>query len=365
MDPGRQDEEGDCQDGQGDEERPAVVAAPDHGGQERDHADQEGAAEHHCRHAQDQEARPPVRPGLGGIPNPGAVQGKARPGLRDERPRVERVDGQPRVAGRRVDDLVEQADDGEPEGQAQDLRRDQPDQRRGQDPPGPVAGRPGDEVAPDDQDRRQRDQDPELGLDDRRHGREQGGALVAPAPQVTDGEEQDQRPDGVDLRPDRAVEPGDRHEQDQRGRRERRAATGSEVRGELEDGDREPQVGQDRGQLQEIARPGAGPAQGLRNEAQSPQDVQVAGRVVDEDRAVVDPVRPVPGELHRPAVERGDVDLESRPGQEDVCDDEPKDEAEREKDAERDGDVPKPHPGLLARPRPLARCGASQGERPP
>ena len=365
VDARRQDEEGDRDHGEGDEQRAAVVTAPDRRGEERDQTEEQPAPDGDGGDAEHEETGTAVRAGRRQVADPGAALGEAVAVLRDEGPRVERVDGQPRVAGRRVEDLPEQPHDGQSERQAQELGRGKPDERRRHEAARPVAGRPRDQVAAQDQDRCERDQDPELGLDDRGHRREERRPFVPSTPQLAHGEQQDQRPDRVDLGPDRAVEPGDRHEQDHRGGDQRRAAAGAQVGREQEDGDREPEVGEDRGQLQQGARRSAGPAEQLRDQAQAPQDIEVAGRVVDEDRAVVDPERPVPGELHRPAVERVDVHLEPRPGQEDVCDDEPKGEAEREKDAERDGDVPKPHPGPLAGPRPLARCGASQGKRPP
>ena len=359
------DEEGDGHDREGDEERPPVVAPPDRRREQPDDAEQQRSSHDHGGNAKDGEPCSAVGACHRGVPDPRPVERQAGPVLGHERPRIERVHGQPRVAGGGIENLAKQPHDGQPERQAQDLGRGQSDECRREQPAGSMAGRPGDQVAAQDQDRRQRDQDPELGLDDGCHRRQQRGALVPAAPELAHREEQDQRPDGVDLRPDRAVEPGDRNEQDHRGRRERWASAGSEVRGEEENGDRQAEVGQDRRQLEEGARCRTGPAEGLRHQAQGPQDVEIPGRVVDEDRAIVDPEWPVPGELDRPAVERADVNLEPGPGKDDVCDDDPKGEAERKKDAERDCDVPEPHPGPLAGPRSLARCGASQGERPP
>ena len=278
---------------------------------------------------------------------------------------LKRIDRQPGITRGRVEDLADQAHDREPERQTEQLGRGQPDDGRRDEATRPVAGWARHQVAAEDQDRGQGNQDPELGLDDRGDRRQERRSLVPATPQVADREQQHERADRVDLGPHRAVEPGDRHEQDGRGGGQRGSPARAQVRGEQEDRHREPQVGHDRGQLQQGARGRADPAEELGDQPEAPQDVQVPGRVVDEDRSVVDAERPVPGELHRPAVEQRDVDLEPGPGQEDVCDDEPEGEAEREKDAERDGNVPKPHPGLLARPRPLARCGASQGERPP
>ena len=273
VNPGRQDEEGDRDHGERDEERAPVVAAPDRRREERDHREQQPGPDGDGGDAEDQETRTAVRAGLRHVPDPRPALGQPGPALRDERPRIERVDRQPRIAGRRVEDLAEQPHDRQPEGQAEELGGGQPDERGREEAARPVARRPRDEVAAEDEDRCERDQDPELGLDDRGHRREERRALVPPLPQLPHGEQQDERPDRIDLGPDRAVEPGDRHEQHDRGRDERRPAPRPEVRGEQEDGHREPQVGEDRRQLQQGAGRGAGPAEQLRDQAQGPQDV--------------------------------------------------------------------------------------------
>ena len=183
--------------------------------------------------------------------------------------------------------------------------------------------------------------------------------LRLPAPQLADGEDEEERAHRVHLGPDGAVEPGDRARTGRRRRRRARrggwrpssAARAKIARARARSAD-------DRRQLEEVAD---GDRERLRDEPQAPQDVQVARRVVHEDGAVVEAPRPVRGELHRPAAEARQVHLEPGAGQQDVCDDEAKGEAERKKDGERDDRVPHANPGLLAGPRALARSGAWHG----
>ncbi len=287
----------------------------------------------------------------------------------DQRPRVVGVHGDVRVATGRLHDLLEQPDDRDPERETDESGRHEAGDRGGQEPdrpaaePAPILGSL-DEVAANDHDRRERDQDPELGLDDRRDRGQDRGPLGPPPPELADGEHQEEGAHRIDLGPDRAVEPGDRHEQEDPGRRDRGAPPGPQLRRQGEDGQGEGQIGEDRRQLEELVD---GDARRLGDEAEPPEDIQVAGRVVDEHAAVVEAPRAIPGKLHRPATEAPQVNLEPGAGQQNVCDDEPKGEAEREKGAEGDDGVPHANPGLLAGPLALGRSGAWHGllVRPP
>ena len=112
------------------------------------------------------------------------------------------------------------------------------------------------QLAPDDQDGGERDEDPELRLDDRRDRcQDRSGNVVAP-PETPDGEEEDERPHRIDLGPDRAVDPGDRYRHHESGRKERPPPAPAEIRDQDEDHHRETRVGEHRRDLQEVPRCG-------------------------------------------------------------------------------------------------------------
>ena len=74
------------------------------------------------------------------------------------------------------------------------------------------------QVAAQQHDAHQRQQDDaELRLDERRHDGQRGRSLRIAAHQRRDGEQRDQRAEGVGLAPDRGVVPADRVEHVQRG----------------------------------------------------------------------------------------------------------------------------------------------------
>ena len=364
VDPGREDEEGDRHHGDGDQQRaPVVVTAPQSHHEGHDGQGDERPADDDAGDPQQGVERVGGVLRVRGVADPGPVLGQPGAVQRDERPRVVGVDGDVRVAAGRLHDLLQQAHDRDPEGQAHERRGHHAGEGRGRDPdraaaqPAAVVGTLH-QVTPDDHDGREGDQDPELRLDDRGDRRQDRGALRLPAPQLAHGEHEEERAEGIDLGPDGAVEPGDRDEQEHAGRRDGAATARPELGGQGEDRQGQGQVGEDRRQLEEAVDRDP---ERLRDEPEAPQDVQVAGRVVDEDRAVVEAPRPVLGELHGPPAEAREVDLEPGAGQKDVCDDESKGEAERKKDAERDDRVPHANPGLLAGPRALARSGAWHG----
>ena len=92
-------------------------------------------------------------------------------------------------------------------------------------------------------------------------------------------------------------------------------------------------------------------ADGLADDPDQPQDVEVAGRVVVEEVAVVEAAQAVLGEVVRPELERAQVDPETG-AWEHLCDDESKGETEREDQQDRaDGSL---RPG-----RPRRRSCAS------
>jgi hypothetical protein len=74
-----------------------------------------------------------------------------------------------------------------------------------------AAGRP--QRPPDDDERDDRHEDRELWLHQRGRDREDRGPLGPVLPQLAHGEQQEHRPERVDLAPDDRVEPGDRVDQ--------------------------------------------------------------------------------------------------------------------------------------------------------
>ena len=384
VDAGRDGEEGEGQDGQRDEDGQAVRAARDGPQDEADRGHQEDGADDDRRDDPEQgDARAAAaRVGLDGIAHPDAGVGQAHPGVAGhDGPGVVGVDGQVRVAPAGHDDLVDEAgrhererrrrlEDRQPEGQAQHDRGQEPGQAGGHDPPpvvgarlpGPHAGDdPGAGVGeaargqrvvdrpqgpPDGQDRDERDEDAELGLDDRGDDRVDRGPLGLVAPHRAQGQEQEDDPERVDLAPHHAVEPGDRVEHGHERRAEGQPLAPAELADHRPDQPADGQVGQDRRDLDEVADA----AQGDPDLPDQPQDVQVAGRVVVEEVALVEAEQAVPGEVIRPEAEGDEIGLEPGP-REQVCDDETEGETEREDHQDRaDGSL---RPG---RPR---RCSCA------
>ena len=221
---------------------------------------------------------------------------------------------------------------------------------------GPLAGASGScspasrpDGAPDRHDRDERDEDPELRLDDGRDDRVDRGPLRAVAPQLAQAQQEEDDPERVDLAPHDAVEPADRvHDRDE-GARKREPAPAAELEDHRVDEPADGEVGDDRRDLDEVADA----AERLADDPHQPQDVQVAGRVVVEEVAAVEAPRPLVGQVGGPVPERGQVDAETGSRQQ-VCDDEAEGEPEREDDHDRaDGSA---HPG-----RPRRRSRASLG----
>ena len=107
------------------------------------------------------------------------------------------------------------------------------------------------------------------------------------------------------------------------------------------------QVGQDRDGLEphrleerEGLDPGVG-VERLDERADQPEDVEIAGRVVVEERAIVEAERPLRCEVSRPVVERVEVRGEAGSRQQ-VCDDEAEGEPEGEDHQDCADGVPRP-----------------------
>ena len=178
-----------------------------------------------------------------------------------------------------------------------------------------------------------------------------GGTLGPVAPQLAQAEQHEDDAEGVDLAPDDAVEPADRvHDRDEgapaRARRSRPPSSRT-IDQTSQPIARSAMIG---GTLISSTLT---PPSDLADDPDQPQHVHVAGRVVVEEVAVVEAQRPVRRELARPESEGSQVVVKSGPGEQ-VCDDEPKGEPEREDDQDRaDGSL---RPG-----RPRRRCCASLG----
>ena len=287
-------------------------------------------------------------------PLPRAGKAHARLG-RDQCPGVVGVQRDVRVPATGDGDLLDQADRCQPEGdreedggdEAGETRRDDPHRATGTFLVALAAGRP--QRPPDRDDRDERDEDPELRLDDGRDDRVHRRALGPIAPQLAQTQQQEDDAERIDLPPDDAVEPADRVQDRDEGAREREPATPTELEDHRVDEPADREVRDDRRDLDEVADA----AQRLADEADEPQDVQVARRVVVEEVAPVEAPRALVGEVRRPVPERGQVDPEAGSRQQ-VCDDEAEGEPEREDDHDRaDGSA---HPG-----RPRRRSRASLG----
>ena len=173
-----------------------------------------------------------------------------------------------------------------------------------------------------------------------------GGALGLVAPQRAQGEQDEDDADRVDLTPDDVVEPEDRVDDHDRGAEQGEPLPTAELADHRPDEVADREVGEDRRDLDEVADA----TQRVPDGADEPQDVQVSGRVVVEEVALVEAVEPVAGEVVRPELERAQVGVEPGPGEE-ICQNETEGEAEREDDQDRaKGPL---HPG---RPRRRSRA---------
>ena len=215
---------------------------------------------------------------------------------------------------------------------------------------------------PPDRDQRQdRDQDPELRLDQRGHHGVDRRPLRVVAPQLAQPQQEEDDTDRVDLAPDDAVEPADRVDDRDERRGQRDVPPAAELEDHRPDEPADGQVGEDRRHLDEGD---TDPTDGLSDEPQHPQHVQVAGRVVVEEVALVEAVQALAGEVRRPGAEGAEIHPETRSGKE-VCDDESEGKTEREDHEDRaDGSLRPGHPRRrsCASLGPAGR-GASHRER--
>ena len=190
----------------------------------------------------------------------------------------------------------------------------------------------------------------ELRLDERGDDREDRGPLRAVAPQLAQAEQQEDDAERVDLAPDDAVEPGDRVERRRRARADaaparcaRRRARGPSTRR----ASRSPRSARIGGSL--IRSPIAAERAGRRARRATGRTGSPAcsrGR----SRARRSRTRPSLARLSAQNWNDAEVDLEAG-AREQVCDDEPEGEPEREDDEDRADGVPRP-----GRPRRRVAC---------
>jgi hypothetical protein len=211
-----------------------------------------------------------------------------------------------------------------------------------------ATGRP--EGAADRDHRDDGHEDAELRLDDGGHHGQHGRTLGTVAPQLAKREQEEHNADRVDLAPHDRVEPGDRVQDDEPAADERRPTPGAELAGHRPHEPAQDDVGDDRGQLDEVAHVAR---QDLVEQPDAPQDIEIARRVVVEEVALVEPEGSVLGEVRRPEAERLEVDLETGAGKR-LCQNEANGEPEREDDEDRAGGVSRPG-------RPLRRLRAPFG----
>ena len=442
VDPGRHDEEGDGQDRQRDKQRAPIVdqraerlravgvasavrvldqdrldpaPAPCHGETDQ-HDDQQQQRRPHVDggHAGDERGNL-IRLRAERVARPRAVRRQTVAIVRDERPRVVGVDRQIWVAAGRLDHLLEQADQRQPERQAQHDRGAERDcgargeadrtaaeaieqpvrtragrltelQRRGgrggrvrggeagrgggrgqggqgrrrHRCGGPSGEPPVHEVAPDRDHHQDRDEDAKLRLDDRREDRQDRRSLDSPAPEFTQTEQEEHNPERVHLAPDRTVEPGDRVDHDDDGRQPGAAARTAELEHHRMDEPGQCDVGQDRRQLDQVADS----AQRVADDAKQPQHVQVARRVVGKIAGSIEATRAVRGEVSGPGLKTAAIHPEAGARQQDVCDDEAEGESEGQDRDERPGGLERPRRCSRA-PVGRARSGDYQGGPPP
>ena len=183
----------------------------------------------------------------------------------------------------------------------------------------------GPERAADRHQREDRDEDPELRLDQGGDDGEDRGPLRSIAPQFSQGEQQEDDAHRIDLAPDDAVEPADRVHDGDECRAERHAAPATQLQDHRPDQPADGQISDDRRDLDEVADA----TRDTSDDADQPQDVEIAGRVVVEEISLVETGWAVRREVVRPEPERAQIHAESGPRQQ-VCDDGSKGETERE-----------------------------------
>ncbi len=385
VDAGRDDEEGEREHAHADQDRQPVRLARD---ERRHHHEQEQPEQQPADEGRRErpDLRPRGRVRDRGIRDPQPVARRALAVEREQRPQVVRVDGDVGVRRRgaehepqegRLEERrrARQRDHRQPERRGQHDRRHEPRDGGAEDADGAAGatlpaearplglrlvavatGRP--DRPPDDDERDDGDEDRELRLHQRRRDGEDRGPLRPVLPQLAHGEQQEHRPERVDLPPDDRVEPGDRVDQHD-DRREPRAAVGdAEVEDHPVHDIGEDDVGDDRRQLDQVADA----TRRVADDADEPQRVQVAGRVVGEEAAVVEAVRAFGREVVRPEPEQVQVAVEARSAEsfDPVCHDQADDESDEQ---DRQNRPAEGQPGgLLDRRLPAGRTRTRSGD---
>ena len=171
------------------------------------------------------------------------------------------------------------------------------------------------------------EQDAELRLDEGSERGERGGALTVAADEGGHAEEDDERPCGVALAPERRVVEGHRVEQVERGGSERHGLSSPPGRNPAQDepveGVADGQVDEHRRQLHEAHGHLAGIGAAAGQQPDGPEQVEVGGRIVGEPGVGVEAGRAVLPQRQGPRCVGGEVRLEARGGEEDVCDSQP------------------------------------------
>ena len=409
MDAGGQDEEGDREDRDPGQDHERGRPAGDHVRHEDEGQGKQGRADEQRRDRPDHHR---IRAeGAAGrrvedhrVAGPAAVRGNTRAVDRGEGPRVVGVDARIRILAGRVEHLEQEAglgrraraaelDDRQAERDAQGDRGQETDQPRGHDPDRPIgASLPGTgpiqdrghdagqeraverrrvrerpegrriggsvhERATDRHDRDDRDEDRKLRLDQSRDDCEDRRSLGTVAPQLANAEEEEHDPERVDLAPQDGVEPADRV-RDGEGRPDQSGpSAATQLADHRPDEPAERHVGQDRRELDQVADA----AHRVPDRPDEPQDIEISGRVIVEERPLVEAVEAFAAEVAGPELERGEVDPEARAGVE-LCDDDSEDEAEREDGDDRADAIPRPGgPRRRVRvPTRSARLGAGR-----
>ena len=354
VDAGRQNEERDGEDGQRHEKRQRRWPPGNDNADDRERGDQKDATEDyggdgtdHDRIGADRAAG--QRSEDDRIARPRPVGGDPPPVERGERPGVVGVHARVGVFAGGVEHLEQQAgldreaagrvhlEDRQPEWEAEDDRGRQPDETGRDDPdrsvcapfPGPESGGDSrrfrdrsfariDDAGTDDRDRRaqgaadrddrdDRNEDRELRLDERGNDREYCRPLRSVVPQRPKAQQQEDDAEGVDLTPEHRIEPADGVQHDQRGADERGSPTDADLARHRPHEPADRDVREDRRDLDQVADL----AGLLPDQADQPQDVEVAGRVIVEERPLVEARQALGREIVRPELERREVDLEA------------------------------------------------------
>ncbi len=210
---------------------------------------------------------------------------------------------------------------------------------------------------PDRDDGHDRHEDRQLRLDQCGDDRVDRRPLRSVAPQRAQTEQEEDDAERVDLAPQDRVEPAHRVEDGECRAQEGGAFADTDLARHRPDEPADRQVGEDRRDLDHVD---AG-AERLADDPDHVQDIEIAGRVIVEERPLVEAAETLGREVVRPEEERRLVDPETRPRIE-LCDDETDDEAEREERDDRADAIPR-SAGPRRRVRAPARSARSAAGR--